>query len=150
MAALEKKAVNTSVILVDNSSIDNFVNTKIIMRYQFADNVLSFNKSEKALKYLLELNASSKEEIPFILFLDLDMPEIDGIGFLNAFNLLPDKIKGNIQIVILTNSFDPKDAEICSKHNSVFAFFHKPLIKSNLEDIEQLLLKKSELFKKAC
>jgi CheY-like chemotaxis protein len=131
---------NATVMLVDNSSIDNFVNTKIITRYQFADNVIPFNKASKALKYLLELNSkASSTEIPSVLFLDLDMPEINGFEFLNAFHLLSDKIKKNIKIVILTNSADPSDAIACSKNKSVVAFFQKPLIKDNIMVLNQLL-----------
>ena len=130
---------NETVMLVDNSSIDNFVNTKIIMRYQFATNVLPFTKASKALKYLLELNAADEKEIPALLFLDLDMPEINGFEFLDAFRLLSDKIKKHIKIVILTNSSDPADAIACSRNELVITFFQKPLIKDNIEALSLLL-----------
>jgi CheY-like chemotaxis protein len=136
---------NTTAILVDNSTIDNFVNSKIIVRYKLADNVLVFTKSAKALKYLLELNTTTTEKIPSILFLDLDMPEINGFEFLNAFNFLPDKIKKRIKIVILTNSSNPSDTETCCEHDSVIAFFQKPLIKSNIDTLELLLSNKDKI-----
>lgn len=130
---------NIAVMLVDNSSIDNFVNTKIITRYEFALNVLPFTKASKALKFLLELNSADESDIPSVLFLDLDMPEINGFEFLDAFNLLSDKIKKNVKIVILTNSMNPSDAIKCSKHESVVTFFQKPLIKDNIEALNILL-----------
>lgn len=138
---IENKKASTTIILVDNSPIDNFVNEKIITRYQFADNVKIFAKSSNALKYLLKLNNISADvnEMPFMLFLYLDMPEIDGFDFLNAFSLLSDKIRKNIKIVILTNSYDPIDIEKCKKHDSVVALFHKPLIRSNIVAIKLLL-----------
>jgi CheY-like chemotaxis protein len=87
---IENKKVKNTVILVDDSSIDNFVNTKIITRYQFADEVILFTKSKKALAFMIGLNKVPENEIPGILFLDLDMPEIDGFEFLDAFNILCD------------------------------------------------------------
>ncbi len=120
--------VNPTVMLVDNSSIDNFVNAKIITRYQFATNVIPFTKATKALKFLLELNSADESEIPSVLFLDLDMPEINGYEFLDAFQLLSDKVKKHVKIVILTNSMNPADAQACSKSESVVTFFQKPLI----------------------
>lgn len=144
MATLENKKANSTVILVDDSSIDNFVDSKIISLYQFADNIVVFTKARKALKYLVEINQSSTEEIPFVLFLDLVMPDMDGFEFLNAFNLLPEKIKKHMKIVVLTSSSNPADIEICKKNDSVIAYLNKPLIKRNLEDLEQLLSEKVE------
>jgi len=136
---IENKKVKNTVILVDDSSIDNFVNTKIITRYQFADEVILFTKSKKALAFMIGLNKVPENEIPGILFLDLDMPEIDGFEFLDAFNILCDKVRKNMKIVILTSSSNPADIEKCNKFDSVIAFFHKPLIKNNLETLEKLL-----------
>lgn len=146
MITQENKKANTSVMLVDNSSIDNFVNAKIITRYQFADNVLLFTRAKKAFKYLMELNAAPADEIPSIIFLDIDMPEIDGFEFLNTFSLLPDKIKKNMKIVILTNSSNSVDVEVCSKNDSVVAFFQKPLIRSNIEALQKLLAGYNQIF----
>jgi CheY-like chemotaxis protein len=130
------------VILVDDSAIDNFVNKKIINRYDFAENVIAFNKSREALAYLVNLSANENEELPSILFLDMEMPEIDGYEFLNAFDMLGERIKENIHIVILTSSINPADVEKCSKHESVLTFLHKPLVKHNLDELQLILLKK--------
>jgi CheY-like chemotaxis protein len=130
------------VILVDDSAIDNFVNKKIINRYGFAENVIAFNKSREALAYLVNLSANENEELPSIVFLDLEMPEIDGYEFLDAFDLLGDRIKTNIQIVILTSSINPADVERCSKYEPVLTFLHKPLVKHNLDELQLILLKK--------
>jgi len=142
----EKKNTHSTVILVDDSSIDNFVDSKIITLYKFADNILVFTKARKALKYLMEINQSSTEEIPGVLFLDLVMPDMDGFEFLNAFSLLPAKIIKNMKIVILTSSSNPADILICKKNDAVVAFYNKPLIRSNLEELEQLIAEKYEIF----
>ncbi len=139
MIATNPTPANPTVMLVDNSSIDNFVNSKIITRYQFATNVIPFTKATKALKFLLELNSADESEIPSVLFLDLDMPEINGYEFLDAFQLLSDKVKKHVKIVILTNSMNPADAIACSKSESVVTFFQKPLIKDNIEALNVLL-----------
>jgi CheY-like chemotaxis protein len=131
------------VILVDDSPIDNFVNKKIISRYGFADDVIAFTKSREALSYLIKLNNNETEIIPSILFLDLDMPEIDGYEILQAFELFSERVKDNIQIVILTSSINPADVEKCNKHDSVLTFLHKPLVKHNLDKLELMLLKKT-------
>jgi CheY-like chemotaxis protein len=140
----ENKYQHTLVMLVDDSSIDNFVNKKIMQRYEFTTDVIEFSKARSALKYLLELNNNMEEKIPSILFLDLDMPEIDGFEFLEAFNLLSERLKKMINVVILTSSINPSDVERCSKYKSVLTFLHKPLMKNNLEAIEHILSQKKE------
>jgi CheY-like chemotaxis protein len=139
----EIKGFHNLVMLVDDSSIDNFVNTKVIRRNNFADDVVEFTKSEHALKYLIRLNNEENAIVPGILFLDLDMPEIDGFEFLNAFELLPEKIRSSMHIFILSSSINPEDIETCSKHKSVLSFMHKPLMKNNLDAINTLLLQKT-------
>ncbi len=131
------------VMLVDDSSIDNFVNKKIIERYGFAQEVITFTRARQALRHLLKLNVN-EDIIPGILFLDLNMPEIDGFEFLETFNLLPDQVKKNISIVILTSSINPTDVEVCNKYTSVITFLHKPLVKNNLDTLEELLAKRKD------
>ena len=139
----ENRAEHSLVMLVDDSSIDNFVNRKIIQRYQFASEVIEFTKASSALKHLLELNNNLEKEIPSLLFLDLEMPEINGLEFLSAFTLLSDRIKKNMNIVILTSSINPADVKTCSKFKSVLTFLPKPLMKNNLDTIEKLIAEKA-------
>ena len=79
------------------------------------------------------------DDVPDIIFLDLNMPEIDGFEFLSAFSLLSEIIKSKIKIVILSSSINPADVDACRKHDFVLTFLHKPLFKSNLDTIELLL-----------
>jgi CheY-like chemotaxis protein len=145
MLELQKNTVSHPlVILVDDSGIDNFVNKKIITRYEFADETISFTKAREALAYLIKLNNSDTDLMPSILFLDLDMPEIHGFEFLSAFELLSDRIRKNINIVILTSSINPEDVKQCKKHRSVLTFLHKPLVKHNLDDLNSALAQKKE------
>jgi len=127
------------VMLIDDSSIDNFVNKKIIERYGFAAEVLAFTRARHALKHLLQLKNAADDQIPSIIFLDLNMPEIDGYEFLETFNLLSATIKKHIRIVILTSSINPTDVEKCANYSSVVTFLHKPLVKNNLDALDLLL-----------
>lgn len=145
METIENKKESSSVILIDDSAIDNFVNTKIITRYQFANDIFVFSKPLKALRYLTDLDLELTDEIPFMLFLDLDMPAMNGFEFLDAFSLLFDTLKNHIKIVVLTSSCNPADNERCSKYNSVVAYFNKPLIKSNLDSLKIILAKNKQM-----
>ena len=136
----EKQIPCKLIMLIDDSSIDNFVNQRVVLRYGFSENVIAFTKTRQGLQYLLKINTDTcEEEIPSFIFLDLNMPEIDGFEFLAAFSLLSDLIKNKMKIVVLTSSINPADVEVCKKYPSVLTFLHKPLVKSNLDAVELML-----------
>lgn len=135
----EKATKHNVVMLVDDSSIDNYVNKKIIQRYDFAAEVITYTSSRKALRHLLKFRSGDLSEVPVFIFLDLNMPEIDGYEFIESFSLLPQSVRANMNVVILTSSINPKDAELCSKHPAVLTFLHKPLVKNNLDALNLLI-----------
>jgi CheY-like chemotaxis protein len=138
------------IMLVDDSAIDNFVNSKILKRYGFSDNIMAYTKTRNALRYLLKINPHTPyEEIPSFIFLDLNMPEIDGFEFLATFALLSDKIKKQVRVVVLTSSINPMDVETCHKYDFVLTFLYKPLVKSNLDAIELMLTGEEGKFNQA-
>ncbi|MDF2436016.1 MAG: hypothetical protein K0Q95_392 [Bacteroidota bacterium] len=131
------------VMLIDDSSIDNFLIKKIIKRYDFANEVLEFTKTKNAIKHLLELSRDPESVLPSLIFLDLAMPEIDGYEFLDTFNLFSERVKANIDIIILTSSVNPADVRLCKQYHTVLTFLHKPLMKNNLDQIAGLLSEKN-------
>jgi CheY-like chemotaxis protein len=130
-------------MLIDDSSIDNFVTQKMIHRHNFADKTIIFTKSDKALKYLSEIDEkkNNPSAVPFVIFLDLNMPTIDGTKFIELYGQFSDFIKLRCKIVVLTSSVNPKDILKCREDRNVLIFLNKPLIKNNFDEIE-LLLKK--------
>ena len=122
------------VMLVDDSEIDNFVNNRILRRYEFTDRVLIYVSSPKAMEYLQNAEKDNKE-LPAVIFLDLNMPIMDGAMFLEKFEELPANIKDACKIVVLSSSGNPHDKSAMLSNKNVSSFFSKPLIKANLEHI---------------
>ena len=129
------------VYLIDDSSIDNFINQKMIEQNVFLKQVKAFTKAIEALKCLFDLdeNKASKNQIPSIIFLDLNMPLINGGRFLELFNKLSHFIKSRCKIVILTTSLNPKDEQSASNDSNIIVFFNKPLISTNFSVLNTLL-----------
>lgn len=131
------------VMIVDDSEIDNFVNDKILRRYGFSDRIIILESSMAALQYLQDAD-KNKTEIPSIIFLDLNMPIMNGALFIEKFEELPVSLKSNCKIIILSNSGNPYDKSSMLSNKNVFAFFSKPLIKDNLDHLSIELVKKQE------
>ena len=114
------------VMLVDDNELDNFINKKLVESDTFAAATTIHTSAESALGYLKN-NASDDAQIPDLIFLDIMMPEMDGFGFLDAFDKLPESVKSKCRIVMLSTSDSFKDLNRANQNKYVKRFLNKPL-----------------------
>lgn len=127
-----------SVMLVDDSEIDNYINEMIIKGSGFAENVFSYSGAMSSLDFFKNIKAISKlskDLLPSYLFLDINMPVLDGFQFLDEFTEFSPLLKQEIKIVILTTSANPTDIKKAAKYNKVVKFLHKPLTEQDLHNL---------------
>lgn len=126
-------------ILIDDSDIDLFIQRRFLEVYHFSDTLVLYNSAEEALGWLKEMKG---EAAPDVIFLDLNMPEIDGFSFLNNFKKLPQEVLDKCKIVVLTSSNSAKDREQAFSFNNVIQFITKPIKQSDIEDLKKLIHQK--------
>src|SRR4051812_38241358 len=127
-----------TVMLVDDNDTDNFIAKSIIEISGFSNRIIVKNCGLQALDYLVK-NAHFTENIPDYLFLDLNMPGMNGFFFLTKFERLPASIKDKCNIVILTSSTNSTDKERLEKFSNVVQHFIKPLSIYFLNQLETKL-----------
>ena len=115
------------VMLIDDNELDNFVNKKLLENEHFANQILVQLSAINALDYLKKNSGGA--EIPDIIFLDIMMPHMDGFGFLEEFDKLPDVVKKKSKIVMLSTSESFKDLNRANQNKYVYKFLNKPLSK---------------------
>ena len=128
-----------AVMLIDDNDIDNFINEKIIKGFSFADNVYTHSSSKSALEFLKNLEILKNvpaELIPDYIFLDINMPIMDGFHFLDEFQKLSSRFRSSIKVVMLTTSLNQSDVEKVKPFKQVVKFLHKPLTEMNLDDLK--------------
>jgi two-component system nitrate/nitrite response regulator NarL len=133
MAKLVKKTV-----LIDDSDIDLFIQRRFLEVYNFSDQLVQYKSAKEALEWLRNMNG---ELPPDVIFLDLNMPEMDGFGFLKLFEALPERILASSKIVVLTSSNSSQDREQVFENRNVIQFITKPLKQSDIEDLQGLIKK---------
>jgi CheY-like chemotaxis protein len=99
----------SSVLLVDDDETTNFLNEHLLKSLGVTDQVLLAYNGQEALSLLAQHCVSATTTCPALVLLDLNMPVMSGIDFLEAYQPLPPAPA--IQVVILTSSSHPRDLE---------------------------------------
>jgi CheY-like chemotaxis protein len=126
------------VMLVDDNDTDNFISKRIIEITKFAKRVEIKNSGKSALQYLEE-NQNKPENLPDLIFLDINMPIVDGFVFLFEFEMFPDELKKKCKVVILSSSDNKRDIEKIVDNEYVIKFITKPLTDNALNEVKTLL-----------
>ena len=121
------------VLLIDDNDIDNFINERMITTNHFSKAVTVKNSGEAALQFLRD--NTDKDILPEVIFLDLNMPVMDGFAFLIEFEKLPDPVKNNCKVIVLSSSISPEDINRASTNPFVVKYVNKPLNERYLEAI---------------
>jgi CheY-like chemotaxis protein len=123
-------------VLIDDSEIDLFIHRRFLEVCNFSRELIAYRSAENALDWLRNLNGDAP---PNIIFLDLNMPLVDGFTFLKQFALLPDKITNQSKIVVLTSSNSVTDRQQVFEHKNVIQMITKPIKQTDIETIRTLV-----------
>lgn len=118
--------------IIDDDPIFSFVAKKMIENHSPSINILSFANGQEALEGL-NARTQNGEKLPEVIFLDLNMPVMDGWEFLESYNGLSEI--SPISIFIVSSSIDPADIEKAKNYAVVKDFISKPLTEESLNHI---------------
>jgi two-component system, chemotaxis family, chemotaxis protein CheY len=114
------------VALVDDDKIFRFTASKNIAAAKLTHSILEFENGDEALKFLMT-NAANADTLPDYIFLDINMPYVDGWMFLEDYAGLKEKLTKPISIFMVSSSIDPRDIHRAKSISDVKEYIIKPV-----------------------
>ena len=128
-----KKKLNC-ILLVDDDESCNYYHQLVLKEMNCAEKLAIAYDGKEALDYI-QSAADAVFPMPAIIFLDINMPGVNGWEFLEAYEKLNEKIKEKILVVMLTSSLNPDDVQKAKKYKSVVDFKNKYLEKDVMAEL---------------
>lgn len=135
---MTKEQVN-KVMLIDDSSTDRFIHTKLLDIYSIGKEVLEFDSGAEALKFLKE-NKDNVDILPDVVLLDVLMPAMGGFDFLIYLEQFYSELAKKPALFMLSSTDDEQDLKKAHRSEIVQRMLRKPfspdaLVKA-LEELE--------------
>ena len=119
------------IMLIDDNPDDNFFHEREIKKNNIAKSVVTQGSGTDALEYIV----LDKKPSPDIIFLDINMPGMNGWEFLKEYDKLEAGLKNSIIIIMLTTSDNPDDAFRAEGIGAVSDYITKPLTAEILKTV---------------
>jgi len=124
------------IALVDDDQIFRLTASKTISASHLTEKILQFENGEDALIFLRE-NATNAEHLPDYIFLDINMPYVDGWMFLDDYRDLKSELKKKIIIYMISSSIDPRDVSRAKGNENVKDYIVKPVSREKFIELLQ-------------
>ena len=122
-----------TLAIIDDEEINHFIIKRMVDKIAGKISILSFYEVDKALEFI-DANKNQLENLPGFIFLDINMPRLDGWSFIEQL----EKVKGETYhptIYILSSSVHQADLDRAKSSTYVQGYFNKPISQKTLNDI---------------
>jgi len=116
-----------NVCLIDDDKIYQFTARKIVEATGLAKNILSFFNGKEAIDFFLENQTKELDQLPNVVFLDINMPIVNGWQFLDAYDKLNTRLHKAITIFVVSSSVDDTDIKKSKQYTTVKDYIVKPI-----------------------
>lgn len=125
------------ILLIDDSPSDNYIHERRIRKHDITNHIIITHGGQEALQYLTTKNENGHYPLPELIFLDINMPGMNGWEFLNKYEKLDSSQKGSIILTMLTTSIAESDRIKAAQYKSVAGYETKPITAEMLDAILQ-------------
>ncbi len=128
------------ICIVDDDDIYKFTITRTIEIQNLAKKILIFSDGEEAINFMID-NVGNSQHLPDIIFLDINMPVMDGFQFMEEYVKIKPRVGKKVTIYMVTSSVDPVDVDRANKISEISDYIVKPIEPEQLSAIVDKLEK---------
>ncbi len=129
--------MSTQILLIEDDSIFTFLLQKAIQKSNFEGNLITFNNGLSAIEHLQK---EYRKDSNYVLFLDLNMPVMNGWQFMEAFNSIAEP--SNCMVFIMTSSRNQLDIDALMENPLIADFIIKPITDILINGIKEKVIAK--------
>lgn len=127
------KKINTFCI-VDDDDLYQFTTTLLLKNTDLVNKIIVFSDGLKAINFLKD-EMGNIENIPDILFLDINMPVMDGWEFLEEYLLIKPMMPKTVVIYMVSSSVDERDVLKAKSISALSGYLIKPISSENIMEV---------------
>jgi CheY-like chemotaxis protein len=125
-----------NIMLIDDDPVNNLISRETIRHFDPSIKVVEYDKPDEALDFLVEQSKLRTQSLPDVIFLDLNMPLINGWSFLDEYKHILQFFNADIELFLLTSSVSHKDMQKAQSFPIISHYISKPLTVNVLEKIK--------------
>lgn len=132
-----------NICIVDDDDIYQFTAIKTLESLQLSKKIIVFSDGEEAINFMLD-NLDKEQELPDVIFLDINMPIMDGFQFMEEYVKIKPNLEKKITIYMVSSSVDPVDVEKAKNISDISDYIIKPIKPGELKSIIENLIQSDE------
>lgn len=132
------------ICLIDDDDIYKYTITRTIKTNKLARKILMFSNGEEALEFMID-NVGNNQNLPDVIFLDINMPILDGFQFMEEYVKIKPRVGKEVTIYMVSSSVDPVDLAQAKQISEISDYIIKPITPEQLSAIVETLEKEGKL-----
>lgn len=125
---------NLKLCIIDDDKMFRYAIDKVARQTGLVDEVILFKDGEEGINFLKQ-HQEKTEQLPDLIFLDINMPIMNGWEFLDEFSMLENRLAKKVIVYVVTSSVDKRDVYRSTAHKLVKEYIIKPFDQHKLKEI---------------
>ncbi|QWX84557.1 response regulator [Cellulophaga sp. HaHaR_3_176] len=120
--------------VIDDDDIYKYAVKRAVKVNKLTNKIITFSNGEEALEFFIE-NLNKNENIPDVIFLDINMPIMDGFEFMEEYIKLKPSVGKKITIYMVSSSIDEADVKRAKNISAISDYLLKPIMPKELANL---------------
>lgn len=114
------------ISIVDDDDIYRYSIMRTLKDLNVTKKILVFRDGEEAIDFMLD-NLGNSQDLPDVIFLDINMPIMDGFEFMEEYVKIKPKVGKKITVYMISSSVNPVDLEKAKSISEISDYIVKPI-----------------------